>query len=86
MITYFKDKNDKSKKKYNKYKTITTILKSFDTFFISATTSSYITLSLTWAIPISTARACALSIGNKLLYEVIINKNNKYKKHYWKIN
>ena len=86
MITYFKDKNNKSKKKYKKYRTITTILKSFDTFVIIATTSSSITLSLTGigliVITISTATACGLSIGNNLLYEIIINKNNKYKKLY----
>ena len=85
MVTFFKDKNNKSKKKYKKYKTITTILKSFDRFVIIATTSSSITLSLTGigliVIPISTASACALSIGNKVLYEVI-NKYNKYKKQY----
>ena len=33
-------------------------------------------------IPISTASACALSIGNKKTYEIIINKYNKYKKQY----
>ena len=81
MITFFKDKNNKSKNKYKKYKTITKILKSFDTFVIIATTSSFITLSLTGigliVIPISIASACALSIGNKLTYEIIINKYNK---------
>ena len=86
MINYFKDKNNKSKKRYKKYKTLTTILKSFDTFVIIATTSSSITLSLTGigliAIPISTATACGLSIGNKVIYESIINKYNKYKKQY----
>ena len=86
MITYFKDKNNKSKKRYKNYKTITTILKSFDTFVIIAGTSSSITLSITGigliAIPISTATACGLSIGNKVLYEIIINKYNKYKKLY----
>ena len=86
MIIYFKDKNNKSKKKYKKSKTITTIPKSFDTFVIIATTSSSITLSLTGigliVIPISTASACFLSIGNKVLYEIIINKYNKYKKLY----
>ena len=88
MITYFKDKNHKSKKRYEKFKTITTILKSFDTFVIIATTSISITLSLTGigliAIPISTASACALSIGNKVIYEMIINNYNKYKKQYEK--
>ena len=86
MITYFKDKNNKSKRKNKKYKTITTILKSFDTFIFIATTSSSITLSLTGigliVIPISTATACGLSVGNKVLYEIIINKYNKYKKLY----
>ena len=61
MITYIEDNNNKSKKNFNKYKTITTILKSFDTFVIIATTSSSITLSLTriglLAIPMSTATA-----------------------------
>ena len=88
MISYFKDKNHKSKKKYKKYKTITTILKSFDTFVIIATTSSSITLSLTGigliVIPISTASACALSIGKNVIYEIIVNKYNKYKKQYEK--
>ena len=86
MITYFKDKNNKWKKVYKKYKTTTTILKSFDTFVIIATTSSSITLSLTGfdliVIPISTATAGGLSIGNKVKYEVILNKYNKYKKQY----
>ena len=86
LITYFKDKNNKSKKKYQKYKTITTILKSFDTLVIIATTLSSITLSLTGIglimIQLSTASACALSIGNEILYEVIINEYNKNKKQY----
>ena len=63
-------------------------MKSFDTFVIIPTTSSSITLSLTGTglivIPISTALACALSIGNKLLYEVIINNYNKYQIQYEK--
>ena len=36
------------------------------------------------AIPISTATACSLLIGYKILYEIIINKYNKYKKQYEK--
>ena len=31
-------------------------------------------------IPISTTSACALSIGNKVLYEIFINKYDKNKK------
>ena len=88
MITYFKDKNNKSKKNYRKYKTKTTIIKSFGTFSFIAKTSSSVTLSLTVigqiAIPISTAIACGLSIGNKKIYEIIINKYNKNKEQYQK--
>ena len=35
-------------------------------------------------IPLSTASACALSLGNKVIYEININKYNKYKKQYEK--
>ena len=88
MITYFNDRNDKSKKKFKKYKTLTTILKSFDTIVITATTSSSSTLSLTEsgliARTISTTTACGLSNGNKVIQEVIINKDNKNKKQYGK--
>ena len=69
MIAYFKEENHNSKKKYKKYKKLTTVLKPIDTFVIIATTSSSITLSLRGigliAIPISTATACGLTISNK---------------------
>ena len=78
MITYFEDKNNKSKKKYKKHRTVTTILKSFDNFVIIATASSSTNFSLNGigliVIPTSTATACGLSIGNKVLYEIILNK------------
>ena len=32
------------------------------------------------AIPLTAATACGLSIGNKVVYEIIKNKYNKYKK------
>ena len=74
MITYFKDKNIKSTKKYKKCKTITTIIKSFDRFDFITTTSSSITLSLRGIglilIPISSGTACGLSVGNKVVYEI----------------
>ena len=79
-----KRKTINQQRNIKKNKTLTTILKSFDTFVIIATTSSSITLSLTGVgfivIPISTASASALSIGNEVIYEVILNKYNKYKK------
>ena len=88
MITYFKDKNNKSKKIYKKYKTMTTKLKSFDTSVNIATTSTSITLSVTGigliAIAICCLTASCLSISNKVIYELIMNNSNKYKKEYEK--
>ena len=86
MITYFKDKNNKSKKKYKNYKTLNTILESADTIVIIGASSTSITLSITGVgliiLPISAGVACALSLGNKVLHKLIINKYNKYKKQY----
>ena len=86
MITYFKDKNNKSKKKYKNYKTLNAILESVDSIVIIAATSTSITLSITGVgliiLPISAGVACALSLGNKILHKLNINKYNKYKKQY----
>ena len=86
MITYFKDKNNKSKKKYKNYKTLNTILESVDSIIIIGATSTSITLSITGIgliiLPISAGIACGLSLGNKVLHKIIINKYNKYKKQY----
>ena len=86
IIYYFKDKNNKSKKRYKKYKTLNTVLESVDSIVIIAATSTSITLSITGIgliiLPISAGIACCLSLGNKILHKIIINKNNKYKKLY----
>ena len=86
MITYFKDKNSKSKKKYKNYKTLNTVFESVDSIVIIGATSTSITLSVTGigliVLPISAGIACGLSLGNKILQKIIINKNNKYKKQY----
>ena len=86
MITYFLDKNHKPKKKNEKYKRITTILKSFDTFVIFATTLSSITLSHTgislMVIRISAGVAFGLTFSNNVIYEICMQKYNKYKKQY----
>ena len=86
MITYFKDKNHKSKKSFKNYKTLNTALESVDSIVIIATTSTSITLSVTGIghiiLPISAGIACTLSLGNKILHILIINKYNKYKKQY----
>ena len=84
MITYFKDKNKKSKKRSKIYKTLNTILESVDSIIIIGATSSSRTLSITGVgliiLPISASIACALSLGNKVVHKLIINKYSKYKK------
>ena len=86
MISYFKDKNNKSKKKYKNYKTLNTVLESIDSIVIIGATSTSITLSITGigliVLPISAGIACGLSLSNKILHKLIINKYNKYKKLY----
>ena len=86
MITYFKDKNNKSNKRYKNYKTLNTILESVDSIAIIAATSTSKILSVTGigliVLPISAGIACTLSLGNKVLHKLIINKYNKYKKQY----
>ena len=86
MITFFKDKNHKSKKKYKNYKTLNTILESVVSIVIIAATSTSITLSVTGVgliiLPISAGIACTLSLGNKVLHKLIINKYIKYKKQF----
>ena len=88
MISYFKDKNHKSKRRYKNYKTLNTVLESVDSIVIIGATSTSITLSITGMgliiLPISAGIACTLSLGNKILHKLIINKYNKYKKQYEK--
>ena len=86
MITYFKDKNHKSKKKYKNYKTLNIVLESVDSIVIIGATSTSITLSVTGigliVLPISAGIACGISLGNKKLHKLIKNKYNKYRKQY----
>ena len=86
MINYFKDKNNKSKTRYKNYKTLNTILESVDSIVIIGATSTSITLSITGigliVLPISAGIACTLSLGNKVLNKLIMNKYNKNKKQY----
>ena len=67
---------------------LTTIKKSIDIFVIIATSSSSIIISLTGisliVIPISTRIACGLTISNKKIYGIVIQKYVKYKKQYEK--
>ena len=72
--------------KYKNYKTLNTILESVDSIVIIRATSTSITLSITGngliILPISAGIDCGLSLGNKVLHKLIINKYNKYKKQY----
>ena len=86
MITYFNDKNNKPKKRYKNYKTLNTILESVDSIVITGATSTSKTLSVIGigliVLPISAGIVCTLSLGNKVLHKLNINKCNKYKKQY----
>ena len=57
-----------------------------DTIVIIGATSTSITLSISGlgliVLPKSTEIACTLSLGNKVLHKIIINRYNKYKKQY----
>ena len=86
VITHLEDKNHKPKKRYKNYKTLNTILESVHTIVLIGATSTSITLSITGIVlivlPISAGIACAVSLSNKVLHEIIINKYNKKKKQY----
>ena len=86
MITFFKDKNNKSKKRYKNYKTLNTVLESVDSIVIIGAMSFSITLSIIGigliVLPVSTGIACTLSLGNKIIHKIFINKYNIYKKLY----
>ena len=85
-IVYFKDKNNRAKKKYRNDKTLNTVLESVDSNIIIGATSTSITLPFTGIgliiIPIIAGVVCILSLGNKIFHMLIINKNKKYKKLY----
>ena len=84
MITYFRDKIHKFEKKYEIYKTLTSIIESVDTVAIFGSTTTSVTLLVTGVglivVPISAEFACALSIGNKILHKIILNRYNEHKK------
>ena len=81
MISYFKDEDQKSNKRYKSYKTLNTKLESVDTIVIIGGMTTSIALKLIGigliVSPISAGIACTLSLGNKVLHEIIINKYNK---------
>ena len=66
---------------------LTTKLK-FDTFVIFATASSSSTLSRTGfgliVITTSTATACGIAISNKVVHDIVLQKNINYKQQHEK--
>ena len=87
-INYFKHKNHKSKKIYKKHKTLTTFLKSFDTFVSFASPSGSIKLFFTGisfiVIPKATGIARGLTNSTKITYDIVMQKYQKYKNQYQK--
>ena len=85
MFTYFEDKNHKSTQKLENYKILTSILESVDTIVIIEATTTSITLSVSGVglivEPISDGVASVLSLGNKILHKIILNKNKKCKQN-----
>ena len=71
-------------------KTLNTKLESVDSIVIIATTSTSKTLSVIGfgliILSISAGIACTLSLGNKVLHKLIINKYNNKKNYTKKIN
>ena len=72
------------KVKNENYKTLNTMLESVDTIVLIGSTTS-VKLSGTGicliTLPTSAGIACTLSLGNKVLYKIIIKKCKKYKKN-----
>ena len=70
MIMYFRDKNYKSKKRYKKYETHTSLLESVDTVVVISSTATAVTLAITGfglvIVPVSAGIACSLSLCNKI--------------------
>ena len=83
MTTYFKDKTHKQKKRYKNNETLNTLLESVDTIVIMRATSTSIILSITGTglilLPFSAGSACTLSLCNKVLHKLIMNKDSNYK-------
>ena len=90
MITYFNDINLKSKKRYRNYKALNSVLELIDSIVIIGATATSISLSVTGIglniLPISAGIACTLSLANKVLHKIFMNKYYIYKKQYEKVH
>ena len=81
-----KIKTINTKRNKKNYKTLNTILESVDTIGIIGATSTSRTLSITGFglifLPVSAGIECTLSLANKVLQKIIMNKCTKNKKQY----
>ena len=88
MVTYFRDKHNKTKKKNKNCKILNTLLESEDSIVIIGATSTSITLSITGIglniLPTSAGIARAVSLADKVLQKMFLNKFEKYEKQYEK--
>ena len=86
MITYLKDENRKSEKKYKTYETLISMLDLVDTVVIIGSTTTTLTVSITGIglinVPISAGKASSLSLVKKILYQIILKKYKKCRKQY----
>ena len=75
-------------KKKENYKLLTSILESIDIDGIISATTASVTLSVTGVglvlVPISAGVACALSLGNKVLQKIVLNKYTRYEEQNYK--
>ena len=83
MISFFENKILQSKKKYENYETITSIIESVDTIGIIGATTISVTLSVTGVglvvVPISAGVACAVSLSIDVIQKIFSMKIFKYK-------
>ena len=78
LFTCLKAKNRKSKKNCKNHKTLTLILESVDTIAIIGSTTTSVKLLATGfgliVVPMSAGISCTLSLGNKVLHKILLNK------------
>ena len=83
MISFFENKILQSKKKFENYETITSVIESVDTIVIIGATTISVTLSVTGVglvvVPISAGVACAVSLSIDVIQKIFSMKIFKYR-------
>ena len=78
MIIYFKDRNHKSKMKYEISKTPTSMLESVDSVARTSSTTTSVILSVTRVgligVPLSAGIICPQSLGTKFFQKIVLIK------------